>query len=188
MLRRIVIAVFALGAMVAAPMTAAAAPGDYPPTAPDLTVSATTVVAGGSVTIAGENYTPGETINITVSTNPNGLHYSVGAFVKAADQTTTANAEGSFSATVTLAQVGLTTITAAGASSGKTTSVTVRVTGEVTVSMAPANQGGGGGLSYTGVNRTGLILGAVSGALAIIIGGGLLWLGMTRRRRVHARA
>src|SRR5688500_3656750 len=82
-LSRIIIALMAGFAMLAVPTAVGAAPAVQPqPTAPgqtqppyppglgDLTVSQSTVVVGEAVELHGEYFTPGETIDISVSINP----------------------------------------------------------------------------------------------------------------------
>ena len=167
----------------------AAVAAPYPPASPALTVSSTSVTAGGSVTLSGDGFDANESIVISdeVRAAGSGLRATGGAFVAASTLTTvTADASGSFSATVTLNAVGQHAITATGQTSGRSVTVIVTVTAAESTgsgaAVAPGEAGGNGGLSYTGTNQSMIVFGALGGLLAIIIGGGLLWLGVSRRR------
>ena len=186
MLRRVaVIAALALTGMLGAAGAVSAAPDPYPPVTPtqtnpvppaaggpSLSVGSTTVVVGGTVTMSGTGFEPG-TITIT-STVGNGLRAHGVALLSPVNMSVTADSSGTFSAVLTLTDVGRNTITATD-SAGHSASMTVLV--------VAASSADNGGLPNTGVDGTALTL-AISGAVvAILFGAGLIWLGKTRRRK-----
>ncbi len=192
-MRRLTVFVAVLVGLIVAPTAAFAATSAYPPPPPPLTVSSTTITAGGAVTISGTGMDPNETVAISVTVSASGLRSAGAAFVDDVPPfTVQATAAGTFTASVTLNTTGVNTITATGQTSGRSESVQVTVTAPASTSTAPStvatvqgNQGtgGGGNLSYTGTNRDMIVFGAIGGVLAIIIGGGLIWLGVSRRAR-----
>lgn len=192
MLRRLaVVAALSLTGLLGAAGLANAAPDPYPPVTPtqtttenppvgaSLSADAASVVVGGSVTIAGSGFAPGE-VSI-VSSVGSGLRAPGVALLSAVSTTTTADSSGSFSATLTLTDLGLNTITATD-SAGHSASVSVLV---VAASSGSGGTGGdnGGNLPYTGVDGTAITLGVTGGVLAVLLGVGLVWLGKTRRRK-----
>lgn len=153
----------------------------YPAPATQGTVSSGTITAGGSVQFSGTGFTPGETINITVTQTataqgaaaPGGgsVTMAVPGVLPLAPLTlsTVANASGAFSVTITLNSPGTYVLTAVGATSGHTVTATV----VVTAPAALANTGGaplantGAGLASTGVDSSLILWGLVgAGALA----------------------
>lgn len=167
----------------------------YPAPPPQGTVSSGTITAGGSVVFSGTGFTPGETINITVTQTAaaqgaaapggaGGVTMAVPAVLPLAPLTlsTVADASGAFSVTITLDSPGTYVLTAVGATSGRTVSATVVVTGTAGL----ANTGGaplantGAGLASTGVD-SGLIL-------WVLVGTGALAAGATSVMVVRRRA
>jgi len=145
----------------------------YPAPATQGTVSSGTITAGGSVQFSGTGFTPGETINITVTQTataqgaaaPGGgsVTMAVPGVLPLAPLTlsTVANASGAFSVTITLNSPGTYVLTAVGATSGHTVTATV----VVTAPAALANTGAG--LASTGVDSSLILWGLVgAGALA----------------------
>jgi hypothetical protein len=143
---RFLIPLAAVAAVALLAMQPAGAQDEYPPEEPLLSVSAGTVVVGGSVVLTGTGFDPGEEIAIEASTSPLAApQFGTGpeesepvAMVPVAhttsllagaraQDTVTADGEGSFTVTVTLTEVGRTTITATGLESGLSASVVVVV-------------------------------------------------------------
>jgi len=163
----------------------------YPPgTSPGLTVSQSTVSAGGAVTVSGDGAQPGAAGTITlayVATSLGGGQQVVaaGPTLAGADRAsrpvakgavvlgrTTAAGDGSFSTTVTVPSslvAGVYTLSAI--SSGEMLSV-------ASIRVIAASDG----LPFTGADvGPGLAIGA-----GLIVAGGLLLLGVRRRRRSTA--
>lgn len=190
MVRRLVVLLAAMIGLVAVPVTAMAAPAPYPPGAPSITLSPSTITLGGTITISGTGFGPGEVIDITFTVQSTGLRAHGAAFVALATpaQHVTASAEGSFTTSAVMDTEGTIQITATGETSGFTASATETVTAAASTTTAAtvATTTAAAGLPNTGVNRTMLVIGIVGGALAIIIGGGLVWLGASRRPRHSA--
>jgi hypothetical protein len=169
------------------PATAAVA-APYPAPPAEVTVSDGTVSPGEPfVFSAAGGFIPGETIRITIryissaarplagrdASGHNTRLVLVGLPEKAAAAlTTTANASGGFSATVTLTTPGTARLTATGLESGRSVSRTVTVLG-----------GDGGPLAVTGDSGLRLALPLGAGAVALFLGGLLVWLAADRRRR-----
>ncbi|MEP7193833.1 MAG: hypothetical protein ABI903_13315 [Actinomycetota bacterium] len=155
------------GVMVA--MVAFASPSSAAPytTQPTTSVSNQNPVAGGTVTFSGSGFLAGETITITLD---NGTTFP----------SVVADASGAFSTTLTLSASlsGTHTLTATGATSGRTSSTTIQV------AAASANAGvvpSSGGLAFTGAAVVGI------GALgALLLVGGAAMVLATRRRKVNA--
>jgi hypothetical protein len=157
-------------------------------------VSANSVVEGGTVTFSGTGFLPGEDILISVSTIPAapGLRSGSYALAAAPAANAIADANGAFSASLTLTQAGVATVTAVGAQSGVTTSATVTVAGTANVlatsggagnaasggaaEQAPV-QGSAASLSYTG---SGMNVGAMIalGLGIVAVGLGLVLFGV----------
>jgi hypothetical protein len=162
---------------------------EYPPTTGGLTVSESTVSPGESFTVSGDGAEPGATVTFTLKRSSSALGGTqtvaaspqlvrLVAAVRPQAQSsvslgsTTANAEGEYSATLTIptsTDPGVYTLTAS--SGGEVLAV-------VTIRVAAAS--GVGDLPFTGGNvLPGLAIGAT-----LIVAGGLLLLSLKRRRRV----
>jgi hypothetical protein len=163
-----------------------AAPYPAPPT--QVRVSDGTVSTGeGVVFSATGGFIRGETIRITVkytgsASRPMAAADATGRSTRlvlvglperaAAAMTTRANSRGGFSVTVNLSVAGTATLTATGLRSGRSVSRTVTVLG-----------GDGGPLAVTGDSGLRLALPVAAGAIALFLGGILVWLTADRRRR-----
>jgi hypothetical protein len=153
-----VAAVAVLGLGVATPAFA------YGPNAPAIGTNTVAAGPGGSVTITGSSFVPGETITFVLHSTPVTLG------------TTTASATGSFSANLTIPSdtpPGLHTLIATG-STGDSSTTEITVTGgTATVAVATPD------LPFTGAD-----IAAVSGvgAVALAVGGMLLLAGRRRRQ------
>lgn len=173
----------------------------------NITTNITIVNNGGVVIIGGGGFLPGETINITITYNaPSGLRSNRALAAAAAAEsggTAVADAQGNFSSSVNLTQPGVATITATGATSGRSVSTSVTVLGggdssptgtttagstavvtysTETVAPVAGGDGNGGGLASTGASIAGPL--AVGGS-ALIAGLALLFFGsrLVIRRR-----
>jgi hyaluronoglucosaminidase len=155
---------------LAAPTSAAAEP-TYPPSVGGLTVSATTVAPGGSVTVTGSGFMAGSTVTVTVTNGG----------VVVASFTVTANSAGVVSASLALTASGTNTITLTGVDPNGAARVLVS-----TVFVVPsAASGSGSGLPNTGASiGTPLALGGV----LILSGAGVVLATRRRRRRGTAAA
>lgn len=162
----------------------------YPAPAPGV-VSDATVAPGATVTFGGSGFTPGEAVRVDVDysntpvvvpgTGVNGviiLAELINSF------TTTADAQGVFSAPVTLGEAGTYTLTATGLTSGKT------ITSVVSVDPAFANDGSGSGdgngdsngdddLADTGADSSMLLWGAAG---ILVLGVGVASVAGARRK------
>ena len=154
-------------AVVAFALPANAAPYT---TQPATSVSNQSPAAGSSLTFCGQGFVPGETVKITLD---NGIAYP----------SVTADTSGSFCTTIVLGATltaGTHTLTATGATSGRTSSSTIQVLGE-SASGAPTNAGlGNSGLAFTGANAIGI--GALGGLLLL---GGVAMVLAGKRRKVN---
>jgi hypothetical protein len=160
---------------------------EYPPTSDKLTVSESTLSPGESFTVSGDGAEPGATVTFTLKRSSSSalganraLAAGPGLGLVAAVQpqaqssvplgSTTADADGEFSATLTIpsgTDPGVYTVTAT--SGGDVLAV-------VTIRVVAA--GGVGDLPFTGGNvLPGLVIGAT-----LIVAGGLLLLSLKRRR------
>jgi len=160
----------------------------YPPKSDNLTVSESTVSPGESFTVSGDGAEPGATVTFTLKRSSSalgadralatgaGMARLVAAVRPQAQSSvtlgsTTANAAGQFSASLTIpsgTDPGVYTVTAT--SGGDVLAV-------VTIRVAAAS-GGIGDLPFTGGNvLPGLAIGA-----SLIVAGGLLLLSLKRRR------
>jgi len=144
--------------------------GAYDPNAIGITASSGCSVPDGSLTVAGTNFEPNESVTLTV----NGV--TVG--------TTTVSSASSFSTTITIpsstAPGTSYTIVATGAS-GDSSSTSIKVATTCAGSGLAFTSGSGSGLAFTGAD-----IAVVSGvgAIALTVGGMLILAG--RRRRTIA--
>ena len=149
-------------AVVAFAIPATAAYGPNPRTS----VSTQSPTAGSTLTFCGQDFLPGETVTIT-------LDHSISY------PSVTTDTSGAFCTTIVLGATltaGTHTLTATGATSGRTSGTTIQVLG-VSASAAPNTSG----LAFTGANAIGI--GALGGLL--LLGGAAMVLA-SRRRKVNA--
>jgi hypothetical protein len=152
-------------------MVAFAAPANAGPYAnqPTTSVNKQVVTAGSHVVFCGQGFLQGETVNISLD---NGIQYpSVVAH----------GPGGKFCTNIVLPATltaGTHTLTATGATSGRTSSTTIQVLG-VSANAAPIPASSG--LAFTGANAIGI--GGLGGLL--LLGGGAMVL-VARRRKVNA--
>jgi hypothetical protein len=155
----------ALIAVIAALSLGVASPAfAYGPNAAAITSSTSTTGPGGSLTIFGSNFVPGETITFVLHSTP----VTLGA--------TTADPSGSFSMNVTIPSdttPGAHTIVATGSTGDSSTTDLTVTGGTASVAVATPN------LPFTGAD-----IAVVSGvgAIALAIGGMLLLAGRRRRQ------
>ena len=181
-MKRIISAVVLSGAVTF--MGAAGAQATtYPAPPPSVSVSDGTVTPGETFTFSGTGFTPGETIQITISnenTAASGgagagrVGTSVGAVIRPAVVTTVssvADSSGKFSIPITLNEAGVYTLTAKGLTSGKTQSAVVTVAAP-TVAVAGAVTSSGDNLATTGADGKGLALWSAVGLGALALGAG----------------
>lgn len=199
---------FGLLLAAAAPVAAAsAAPGDYPPDG-DVTISlsASVVTVGGSVTVSGGGFRPGSTVDVTSTQTAQGFAPAgVSGFAGApaterlAAVAVTASAAGTFSTSISFSEVGTFVVTAAGTSASgasASASATVQVLaaggigggGDTGGDGSGSGSGGGasgvggsgddGGLPNTGAS---LVLPLTVGGILVLVGAGLVTA--TRRRK-----
>jgi len=202
------IAALALAGTIALTGAVPAMAANYPAPGGGGTVSDGTVAPGEVFTFSGTGFLAGETITITITltSTPQALGggFSGGAAmsvpskinVLAAPQTvtTTAAADGSFSAPIRLGKPGTYTLTAVGNTSGHTVtqSVTVVAGADRGVVNAAgngsglANTGGGNGLANTGADSS-LVLWSLVGAGALAAGAASVVV-VRRRANVEASA
>jgi len=153
---RIVMLGLGLSLSVAAPAFA------YGPNAATVTSNTSSIGSGGSLTVTGSNFVPGETITLDLHSTPVML------------DTTAADGTGAFTATVTIpsdAPPGAHTIVATGASGDAASTAITLVSSISTTGATPA-------LAFTGAD-----IAAVSavGAVALALGGMLVLTGRGRR-------
>jgi len=217
MIRKILTSLAVLLLLVAAPVTAQAAPGDY--VSPGVEVSAPTVfIPGQPFIVSAGGFLPGETVAGTATqVGPDGLRST--AFLAAAKLTVSfsavVGADGTFSVPVTLPSGGSWIITVIGLTSGKTFTMTISTPpgweaapstttiapstggqpgvgtstpGAPTATPVPVEEPATGGLPNTGAG--------ISVAAGLGIGGGALIIGLllvffgakgTFRRRLQTR-
>jgi len=176
---------FGLVIAAAAPMsTASAAPADYPTDETGgLTVSATVVTVGSSITASGGGYADNTPVNVSTTQTSQGfagsspLSGGLGSLrrLAAAAVVVTTDASGSFSTSVTLNEVGTVLITATGLNpSGGTRTLSA------TVQVVAAGGAGGGGAGGAG-SGTGGSTGGDDGASGVGGDGGLADTGASLR-------
>jgi hypothetical protein len=169
-----IVAISVIGVLWATPAFA------YGPNAPVVGLSTSIIPPGGSLTVSGSSYQPGEGITIVLHSFP----ATVG--------TTTADPSGNFSTTVTIPSdtpLGNHTITATGNTSGTTASAGILVATSSTSGAGGASSGSSGGVASTGSSSggslafTGADLAATAGvgAIALALGGMLVFAGRRRR-------
>jgi LPXTG-motif cell wall-anchored protein len=140
----------------------------YPPQVGGLTVSATTLVAGGTLTISGGGFAPGCSATITVAVAGLGVVRSL---------TATANSSGMISAGLTLSTVGTNTVTVSCAAPNGAP----RVLSATVVVSAPAASG----LPNTGSN---ILSPLILGGVLVLGGAGVIAAARRRRRRGNAES
>ena len=201
---------FGLVIAASAPMTAANAVPPYPvDETGGLTVSATVVTVGSPITVSGEGYAANAAVTVTTSTAPQGfapLTGGLGSFrpatagvqrQAAAAAVVNADGSGAFSTSVTLTQLGLATITAAGENPSGGTRTLIATVQVVAVGGGVggggAGNGVGGGASGVGgdgsLPNTGasVLLPVTLGAILLLGGAGLVTV-VRRRKRGDATA
>ena len=165
--RRLAALVFALGFFAAALMLAG--PSDAGPYAKPVTVGVSdqSPCAGCSLTVGGQGYQAGETVEVVMHT----VTYALGS--------ATADSSGDYSMVVSLPSgvTGTHTIVATGLTSGRSTSTTITIAA-ADGSGSGSDDGSPGGLAYTGAAGRGL--GCVG--VGRLIGGGLMLLAGKRRK------
>jgi LPXTG-motif cell wall-anchored protein len=198
---------FGLVIAAAAPMTAASAAPSYPvDETGGLTVSATVVTVGSTITVSGGGYAANTPVTVTTSTAPQGfapLTGGLGSFrsatagvqrLAAAAAVVNADGSGAFSASVTLTELGLATITASGLNpSGGTRTLigTVQVVAAGGGGVGGDGDGDGDGASGVGGNGSlpdtgaSVLLPVTLGAILLLGGAGLV---AVVRRRKHGDA
>jgi hypothetical protein len=161
----------------------AASAEPYPAVPPALTTSTSSVGVGGTVTLNGNGFIPGEGISIDVtygssSAAGRGQRMDVGSMVLVAHplavvKSVTASSDGTFSTTVPLTQSGRATVVARGLTSGVTATAVVTV-----------GSSGSGALPVTGQAVTTWV---GIGVAALAIGSLLMWLVRSRRQQPLTR-
>ncbi|MEN3361989.1 MAG: hypothetical protein V7637_5971 [Mycobacteriales bacterium] len=166
-IRRLLVgATLSVIASVGLPAAIAVAAPAYPPSTGGLSVSSTTVTAGGSVHVTGTGFGAGTTVTVTVWVGG----VAVDSFSVVADSS------GEISTGVLLSHSGTATIVVSGVDSSGATRVLTSVVEAASVSAS-------GSLPDTGASvRTPLVLGG-----ALLLGGaGAILAGRRRRRRATA--
>ena len=156
----LIVAVGCLGLAFAAPAFA------YGPNAATVGASTSSVGPGGSLTVTGNNFGPGDTVTVVLHSAPVTL------------ATTTADGSGTFSVVVTIPSdtaPGLHQIVASD-TDGDSTSTSLLVVGTVPVAVATPS------LAFTGADIAAL---SGVGAIAVALGGMLILTGRRRRRVVQ---
>jgi LPXTG-motif cell wall-anchored protein len=136
----------------------------YPPDAPSIGTSSSSVQNAGSTTVMGAGWQPGTTVALSIASTPQSLGSA------------SVQSDGTFTQDVTIPCLdpGTHTISGSGtdaAGAANTASTTVTVTG----TCAP---GGGGTLPHTGSNSSGVI----TLACGLILFGAVLVIALNRRR------
>jgi len=144
--------------VVAGPASAA-----YPPDAPSIGTSSSSVANGGSTTVSGTGWEPGATISLTIASTPQSLG------------TASVQSDGTFSKDVTLPCVdsGTHTISASGTSSSGTAN-----TASTTITVTGSCNPGSGTLPHTG-SDAGPVLTLAAG---LVLLGAVLVIVLSRRR------
>jgi hypothetical protein len=183
-------ALLAGGAALAWPTVASAQP--YPAGPPDLTVDTAAVTPGSRATVTGAGFLPFEVIDVQVTNAGNAPRATL---FMPADTQVRADALGRFTASGTATRPGTVTITATGQTSGVVVTTTLVVlapaqggSGGQSGGQGGGNGGGqgggqGGSLPVTGTDGGVLLTQVLVGAFALVVGIGLAWLSVRRRRR-----
>lgn len=200
-----------LGLLLAAAPAAAvsAAPGDYPPDGDvSISLSASVITVGGSVTVTGSGFRPGSTVEVGSTRTAQGFAPAgVSGFAaplaaplaaprseRLAAVAVTAGAAGTFSTSLTFSEVGTFVVTASGTSAtgaAASASATLQVVAAGGIGGGGDTGGGsgsgsGGGASGVGgsLPNTGasLVLPLTVGGLLLLTGVGLV---VAARRRRH---
>jgi LPXTG-motif cell wall-anchored protein len=163
--KALILAAFAVTGLL---LTAGPAFAAYPPNAPSIGTSSSSVQNAGSTTVMGTGWQAGTTVALTIASTPQ----SIG--------TASVRSDGTFSQDVTIPCLndGTHTISGSGtdaAGAANTASTTITVTGTC---GDPA--GGGGTLPHTGSNAAGV----VTLASGLILLGAVLVIAINRRRSV----
>ncbi|WP_375504106.1 hypothetical protein [uncultured Jatrophihabitans sp.] len=149
-------------AMLIAGLFFASSAGAYPDGVAPVVTTSGTPTCGGSITVTGANYKPGETVNVTDS---NGDSAAV-----------TAGSDGGFSTSFPITCPNGTlpeTLTASGGSG----------VDAVTLSNGGSTNGGGSGSGSGGLSNTGVaVIGIGAVGLVLLVGGGLLLMAGKRRK------
>ena len=147
------------GLLVAAGPASAA----YPPDAPSIGTSSSSVTNGGSTTVSGSGWEPGATISLTIASTPQSLGSA------------SVQSDGTFSKDVTLPCVdsGTHTISASGTGSSGTAN-----TASTTITVTGSCNPGSGTLPHTG-GDAGPVLTLAAG---LILLGAVLVIVLSRRR------
>ncbi|GAA1797583.1 hypothetical protein GCM10009682_19060 [Luedemannella flava] len=174
------------------PTAAVAQP--YPVIDVDISVGSGVVRIGTTVTIYGAGYLPFERIRIVVTfrvpprATPRPLPAMPGLLPAVAEQTVQTDRAGKFTANVAMNDSGTATIFAAGARSGRVSSATVQSLPAAHARAGSEVSGGGRAqLPVTGSDGDLLARQALVGVVALLAGGGLLWLSARRRRHTVGR-
>jgi LPXTG-motif cell wall-anchored protein len=136
----------------------------YPPDAPSIGTSSSSVQNAGSTTVMGAGWQPGTTVALSIASTPQSLGSA------------SVQSDGTFTQDVTIPCLdpGTHTISGSGtdaAGAANTASTTLTVTGTCT-------PGGGGTLPHTGSNSSGVI----TLACGLILFGAVLVIALNRRR------
>ncbi|MGO1796482.1 MAG: hypothetical protein ACTHZ8_01535 [Microbacterium gubbeenense] len=168
--------------VVGAPIAAQAAPYPVPAPTPAGTVS---IAPGATAPVSFTGFAANETVTFTL-TGENASGATLASFVRFAvesiDTAKTSDGEGSVSVDVTLPAdaVGTYALTATGATSGISQTVTIDT------GVATGGQPGPGGLSPTGADD-GSVLGILVGGGALLLAGGTVVTAIAVRRRQVAQ-
>jgi hypothetical protein len=165
------------GALVAAVLTPTVASAQpYPPSAPVVTVSESTVVVGDTVEVRGTGFAGGELVEIAVNYQSIGMGRPRGARsvtlpVRLAGKVRVrADSAGAFRHPLTLTRAGRAIITCTGLESGRSGSASVLV-------LTSRSE-----LPTTGTDGTSYLRIAVAGLAATVFGGVLVAFSLRRRR------
>jgi LPXTG-motif cell wall-anchored protein len=176
-IRRLLVgATLSVIASVGLPAAVAVAAPVYPPATGGLSVSATTVSAGGSVHVAGGGFEAGSMATVTVRVSGIGI---VDSFSVTADDS------GVISTNVLLSHSGTTTIVVTGVDPSGAARV---LTSVVEATSTSASGSGSGSGSKASLPDTGASIGTplVVGAALLLGGAGAVLAGRRRRRRATA--
>jgi LPXTG-motif cell wall-anchored protein len=135
----------------------------YPPDAPSIGTSSSSVQNGGSTTVMGSGWQPGTTVALTIASTPQSLGSA------------SVQSDGTFSQDVTIPCLDAGTHTISGSGTGASGAAnTVNTTVTVTGTCSP----NGGTLPHTGSNASGVVV-LASG---LVLLGAVLVIALSRRR------